>query len=373
LHDFVFCTTNDSLPEISFPRVILGCRSGTLSRKFVKQWREKSRVYMRNDFDVQKNILIYLCTGRLVVQLSQIDATKSIINALQIDSPELLGALDKKNISGPIIFEDEVAFLRDSFLPLAQYASIPHQSWYNNDNREETEEEHSFFRLCCDLELRCSDGLSLHLPSIILRAHSDFVDAALRESNGFTESQSKTLDLFDATSSAVAALVRWSCCGSTPPELAQDPNSAAQLIQTAHRLLMPSELIGAAASALAEALTNLASHDPQAALDTLSLAQLVDEDYGNDKLYTAVVSVCANNLEATLCLHDFEQAVLNSARSIQERQDTDSIPLIDDLRSALSSSINPLELDPASSIEGKKEAHCLKQIDEYLDSLSLHG
>ena len=53
------------------------------------------------------------------------------------------------------------------------------------------------------------------------------------------------------------------------------------------------------------------------------------------RLYAAICDVLALDLAAATTLDAFREAVVESAASIQARQATDSIPFVDDIRTAL--------------------------------------
>ena len=68
----------------------------------------------------------------------------------------------------------------------------------------------------------------------------------------------------------------------------------------------------------------------------------------------------------------FRDAVLESARSIQARQATDSIPLVDDIRVALHDRVNPFD-EYGDEPAGSAEAAELAKLDGLLEELGLSG
>jgi len=248
--------------------------------------------------------------------------------------------------------------------------------------------------LACDATLECADG-RVRAPSAFLRAHSAVLDAALSSAGttSFAEARTRVFRVGDVSRSAAAAIVRWAVCGTCAADLASNPQLAADVLVAAHRLLFPADLVAAAAGALADALIEVG--DPAAALDALPYAEIVaSRPHGEllqhggstttttrtvstnlalgERLYDAVCRVCADRLDRAVRLDAFRAAVVDSARSIQARQATDSIPFVDDIRQTIAARCNPLELGDGAP-EALEEAAKLELIDALLDDLGLAG
>ncbi|KAJ8610017.1 hypothetical protein CTAYLR_006643 [Chrysophaeum taylorii] len=363
-HDIRFAFGGEE-PLFSAPRVILGARCEVLRSRLETTWARKDVVSLstrKASAVASRAILRYVCTGRLVVATEHAADALRVARTLRLDS--LARSLERTSGGrGTVVYEDDFSFLRESMEPLAACVSTP-----LGDPRPESPVS-ALAAALSDATIACSDG-ELRVPSVFLRFRSDVVDAAFATS--FSEALDHRLVLSDLSCRAASAIVRWCCCGTCATNLRRDAALAADVLAAAHRFLMPSELLSAAAGAMAEALLSLSGNDATAALSALPYADLVGDRA--DRLYDAVCKVCAADLRTAVTLDAFERAVADSANSIHHRQATDSIPFVDDVRVALRALYNPFEDDPLDGSPGAiEEAARLTLLDRLLDRLGFEA
>lgn len=320
LHDITF--EFEDAKSLTACRVVVAARAPSLRSRL-----SRGNMVLKKG-KAARAVLEYVCTGRFgAVDKSARSDSCSFAKALRLDE-NFVQALD----NGCAAFEDDVSFLRDSMESAA------------------TDEDF------LDAKLVCDDGSCVPFPSAILRARSEFFDAAM---TNFREADDGRIS-FEGSREAAVAVVRWCCCGKV--DFGGDVELAMEVVRVSHRLLFPTELSSVASSAIADVL--LDEGDANDALSALSYASLVS----SEKLYDAICRVCAKDLESAVDLQQFRDAVLDSAHSIQERQATDSIPIIDDIRTAIRDLYNPLDLD-----ECQEETFRLGLVDSLLERLSLRG
>ena len=385
LHDVRFYFVDDEL-DFSGSRVILGARSETLRERFMGPWKDESDIKLSSKKASPRAtvaVLSYVATGRLVVDVDDVKDARKLAMVLKLsddviyfltmkeaeeeafadhqddgkqnppdhdDQREKKRAPSLKKTKKVVVFEEPVSVLRASLEPFAESVS--------------SKLKRDFVSASCDLSLECSDG-SVDVPSVFLRAHSDVVDAAFN----FHEAETRIFHMRDVPCAAAAALIRWCVCGSCAG--AFDLSLAADLLSAAHRLLMPVDLMAAAGSALADAL--ITEDDAIVALEALPYADLLEQEHGLERLYQTICKICAKNLDACLLNSStFRTAVLQSADSIKNRQDTDSIILVDDIRAQIHLLFNPFDIDDVTP-ETMQEATKLNLIDTLLDDLGLDG
>lgn len=346
-------------------RVVLGARCRLLRRSFLGAWAGRSEVALstsRASPSATAAVLSYVATGRFAVeQPGDVDDCLRVARDLKLE--RLARAIDSNGDSTRCLtYEDDVSTLRESMEPLAALVSSPHRG--DDDDDDASSDLARFADTCCDVRLDCCDG-TLRVPSALLRFHSDVLDAGL--GSNFAEALGR-FALKDVSVRAATAIVRWCCCGTCSADLRHDASLASEVLAAAHRLLMPADLISTAAGAMSDALRAAFPRDANAAMAALPYAEL---DH-SERLYAAVCDVCAHDLLTAVRLDAFKRAVVDSAASIQDRQATDSVPFIDDIRKSISAIFNPMLLDEHTP-EGDAEAARLKVIDDLLDSLGIDG
>lgn len=355
VHDIRFRLADESY--YSGCRIVLGARSPALRAKLSGPWAARRTIALRRgDAKANRAILDFLCTGRLAVAGSLAPDALALARALRLE-PGLLAALEAAgNAPGSLALETPVSSLRASLETVANCAATP------VDEPGDSSDIAAFTRAHADASLVCANGKILRVPSVFLRARSDVFDVAL--GGDFREQKERSIVLADVPVGAAAAVVRFAICGTCAADLQRDAALAAEVLVFAHRYLLPNDLLHAAAGAMADAL--LADGHARAALDALPYAYEVGDR--GERLYSAVCRVAAADLETAVALPAFRKAVTESALSIQARQATDSIPLVDDIRAAVREVYNPLDLDHAPH-----ETHRLKLIGDLLDELRLDG
>lgn len=359
-HDIRFRLGDDSF--FSGCRAVLGARSSALRSRLAGAWLNKETVALsthKAPAEAFRAVLAYVLGGRLAVDASLAQSALGLARALRLDSRLLETLANARAVDrAVVVYEDDVSTLRESMEPLATYAAAPLDAQPPKVDPELA----SFASAHCDATLECDDGL-LRVPSVFLRAQSDVIDAAL--SRDFKEASRRRFKLPGFKTSAASAVVRFCICGTCAADLKLDATLAAEVIALTHRLLLPNDLLSVASGTLADAL--LASHpDAGAALDCLAYANLAGDQ--GFRLYHVVCRVIASDLTNAASLPAFHDAVLQSALSIQQRESTDSIPLIDDIRTAVRILFNPLDLD-----QQPQEQDHLDIIDNLLEKLHLDG
>ncbi|KAH8074008.1 hypothetical protein JL721_2565 [Aureococcus anophagefferens] len=307
-HDVAFHDGDERI--CSAPRVVLGARSPALRKRFLAKWRGAATVPApaSRHPGALRAVVDYACCGRFVADDALVGDALAVARALGF------GDLARRRL------EDEPPLA--SIAPLAEAAARPGAG---------DPEVEAFARDHGDVPLRSNDGAVFRVPGAFLRLHSSALDAACSDR---WRSGGAAIAL-DASARAVEALVR--CCR-------------------------------AAAGALAGCLEAVEDDRVAAALAALPYAALAGE---RGRLYAAVAVLSAHVAEA-VASPGFRDAVLESARSIQARQATDSIPLVDDIRVALHDRVNPFD-EYRDEPAGTAEAAELAKLDGLLEELGLSG
>lgn len=336
-HDVAFHDGDERI--CSAPRVVLGARSPALRKRFLAKWRGAATVPApaSRHPDALRAVVDYACCGRFVADDALVGDALAVARALGFgDLARFLAGTRAAAPGKAVVYEDELPSLRASFAPLAEAAARPGAG---------DPEVEAFARDHGDVPLRSNDGAVFRVPGAFLRLHSSALDAACSD--------------------------RWRSGGAAIAldALAGDAAVAAETLALAHELMMPAELSRAAAGALAGCLEAVEDDRVAAALAALPYAALAGE---RGRLYDAVVDVLSKHVAEAVASPGFRDAVLESARSIQARQATDSIPLVDDIRVALHDRVNPFD-EYRDEPAGTAEAAELAKLDGLLEELGLSG
>ncbi len=357
-HDVAFHDGDERIT--SAPRVVLGARSPALRKRFLAKWRGAATVPApaSRHPGALRAVVDYACCGRFVADDALVGDALAVARALGFgDLAHFLAGTRAAAAPGKaVVYEDELPSLRASFAPLAEAVARPGAG---------DPEVEAFARDHGDVPLRSNDGAVFRVPGAFLRLHSSALDAACSDR---WRSEDSAIAL-DASARAVEALVRWCVSGACADALAGDATVAAETLALAHELMMPAELSRAAAGALAGCLEAVEDDPVAAALAALPYAALEGE---RGRLYDAVVEVLSKHVAEAVASPGFRDAVLESARSIQARQATDSIPLVDDIRVALHDRVNPFD-EYGDEPAGSAEAAELAKLDGLLEELGLSG
>ncbi|KAH8049134.1 hypothetical protein JL722_12134 [Aureococcus anophagefferens] len=355
-HDVAFHDGDERI--CSAPRVVLGARSPALRKRFLAKWRGAATVpapASRHPAPLRA-VVDYACCGRFVADDALVGDALAVARALGFgDLARFLAGTRAAAPGKAVVYEDELPSLRASFAPLAEAAARPGAG---------DPEVEAFARDHGDVPLRSNDGAVFRVPGAFLRLHSSALDAACSDR---WRSGGAAIAL-DASARAVGALVRW-CVSGACADASWTRRSPRRRFALAHELMMPAELSRAAAGALAGCLEAVEDDRVAAALAALPYAALAGE---RGRLYDAVVDVLSKHVAEAVASPGFRDAVLESARSIQARQATDSIPLVDDIRVALHDRVNPFD-EYRDEPAGTAEAAELAKLDGLLEELGLSG
>ena len=363
-HDVEFLC--DGGRVVSAPRLLLGARSAPLLRKFLAaRWRGRGRLPAPRGRhpEALEAVVKYACVGRCVIDGARVADGVAVARTMGLAA--VASFLETRRDAAPgasVVYEDELPFLRSSLAPLADVLARP-------DAEVAPESVAALAADHCDCVVESGDGVRFPMPSIFLRFHSRVLEAACSERWRRAEGGDGRALTLAAPAKAVAAVLRWCVCASCCDVLSRDAETAADALALAHELLLLAEVTNAAAGALAVALEATEGDEAEAAMAALPYAALAGE---RGRLYDAVVRVLSRHLDDATRRPDFRAAVLESAHSIQARQATDSIPLVDDIRVALHARLNPFDED-ADEPGGALEAAELAKIDALLDDLGLSG
>lgn len=162
------------------------------------------------------------------------------------------------------------------------------------------------------------DGRMFHVHPAFLAPRSEFFDAFC--SGRWRNGQDDEEPLHDVSHTAFACLLRWAFTDALDEDTQRSPERLVELIHLADRFLMD----GLKQRAATVLIPHVNAHT---CVPLLRLA----ERCGADRLGEAAAAVVAEHLLDLADDDELEAAVRESASLIQGRQQTDSIPVVDDI------------------------------------------
>lgn len=363
-------------------RMILSARSSYFAHKFTRKWRDRSVIELKHRLVrpwAFNAILQYLYTDRLYIAMDQIDdclrlakhcKLEYLENQLQmrLNSIQMFGTSKKRSITVVSIEpESQSTSLQDAFGRLAEIAlpspftaqqfPKPFPFEISLDLFEvvpSSEDPPPFFDVCFVV-----DSYRFHGHKLFFCGRSDYFRALLeyKNSEASTSGQERLSEsvvevfLNDVSPDVFAAVVAY---------IYQDDALVTEENVFSVLCLADVYLLSGLKRLCARIVTGLL--DTENVVTVLKTARL----FNLAKLEVDCCEFISKNLEKIIENKEFHSLILEDAASVRERQETDSIPVVDDIRFHLMRGVLPYNVSEGDDDEFVDCEGSLQMLDNLL-------
>ncbi|XP_046839999.1 ankyrin repeat and BTB/POZ domain-containing protein 1-like [Xenia sp. Carnegie-2017] len=378
--DVHFVVQEDTVPA---HRVILSARSLYLAEMFNTKWKEDTVFLPKQLFNSGqfRNMLKYFYTGKLDVPFQECDAYLYLASLFQLD--ELKKLIETRVENAKTFGESKRGFVRvtmicidpsmerrnlkEEFTKLAEVAlpdpfrfqQLPEMSLFISqmlgDNENALDDLSTLSDVCFhveDFEFHCNKVFFYH-RSHYFKALFDFSNTATAADQRRNLTGNYSINIRDLTPDIFAVVVAYMYTDDA--KIPSDFEGIFNVICAAEMYLLPG-------------LKRLCINSMIEILDVTNVVQAVrvSRTFSSPRLEAECCCYIAEYMDELANDQSLIELILEDARGIEERQETDSIPLVDDIRSHLYSSLLPnySSENPTSSSEQRLEAleHMLRNI-----------
>ena len=359
------CLENNDYSDICFKingvkiwahKCILSSRSRYFLTHFQTDWRYKKSVSAKTSkvkVDAFKHILEYLYTGRLSVVKDSLDDVIMLAKMFKLST--LVTEIDKslKKMNALELTKPGTSVTRvvvEQVIDGAEFENLYHAALCSTYPSSSI--NCNIYSCFDDINLKVENSL-FYCHKVFLCGRSDYFRALCSEHFGLTSGDNKDVRVIENISSAIFPSLLSFIYRN---QVQFTPFNAYELLMVSDFVMLP-ELKTRAANYIGYNLENIFGGK---VIDLLRLSRLLN----TPKLERQCYQYIANNVYHFIDQSDFHQLVIEDAQSVSERQETDSIPVIDEIRYLITSTVQTF----AETEEAKEK---LKLIDDLLDKYNL--